>query len=488
MIVLLRSTNRISKLGKKLILLLVTFSSAITLVITGIQLFMDYRVQRDQVETLLERMSILFPPIAAQVWSFDDAQIQLSLDSLAHLPNIERVTVTATDHGTRWTAQSGHSTRQIIRTYPLVYKVKGDDRQIATMEIAAGLDEVYGTLVWQGVTILFSNSIKTFCVVLFIYWVFRQLVTVRIEELDRRVQGLVPHLSNDHQMTPVGLDDRPAHGDELDAVRWAFDDMADRLKLLVLDLNARNQQLAAENRERVRAEMELRETVEKLSRAMVEIERFAYVAAHDLKEPIRSIVSFSQMLDKGYADRLGDEGRELLGFLIQGARHMSSLITDLLDYGACERRRMAVGTVDCNRIVGEIVAGLAALIEQKHAEIVVGPLPVLQADPGQLYQLFHNLLANALKFSRDDRPPRVTVSAERVEDGWLLRVADNGIGIDPQYRDYIFEVFRRLHTRDTFPGTGIGLSICKRVVENHDGRIWLENGNTDGATFCILLP
>lgn len=487
MILLLRSSRRVSTLSKKLIIMLVAFSSGITLVITAVQLFLDYQVQRDQVERLMERMEILFPPLAAEVWSFDSKQLQLSLDSLAQLPDIERISVTALDDGSKWSAQSGLSQRQIVRSYPLFYKVRGEDRQIATIEIAAGLDKVYGTLMWQGVTILLGNGFKTLLVVIFLYGVFRHLVTVRIEELARRVEGLVPQFTNDQVSTPADVPG-PAVGDEIDAVRWAFDDMAKRLRQMVEELNASNRQLVAENLERRRAELELREMVDKLSKAMVELERFAYVAAHDLKEPIRSIVSFSQLLDRRYADQLGDEGRQFLGFVIDAARRMSNLVTDLLDYSRCDKKVMGIAPVDCNQILADALKGLEVMIRQKGAEVVVGHLPRLNADVGQLLQLFMNLLTNSLKFSRPEVAPRVEISAERKEDGWLFSVADNGIGIDPSYGDYVFEVFRRLHTSDAYPGTGIGLAICKRVVENHGGRIWLASSTGEGTTFQFLLP
>jgi len=488
MIVLLDSMRRVSTVGKKLIILIIGFSSLITLFITALQLFVDYRVQRAGVDDLLDRVTVYFPPIAASVWSFNDQQITLSLDSLVNLPYLERATVVASDGGARWTAQSAHSSQQLVRSYDLTHKVRGGSRVIGTIEVAAGLDDVYETLMWQGLAILLSNGLKTFLVAGFMYAAFRHLVTVRIEELARRVKGLVPQVTPDCMTMAEDMPTGPAKGDEIDEVRWAFDGMADRLKLLVADLNARNLQLAAENKVRQQAETELRRVVDQLSKALAEVERFAYVAAHDLKEPIRSIVSFSQLLQRRHGDALGEEGHEYLTFVITEAMRLSSLVNDLLDYSRCEGEAMARAPVDCAQLVGEVVASLQAAVAQKEAEIVVGPLPTILADSGQLRQLFQNLLTNALKFSRTGTTPRVTVVAERVDGLWRFCVSDNGIGIEPQYADYVFEVFRRLHTRDAFPGTGIGLAICKRVVENHGGTIWLSSEPGEGTTFWFTLP
>jgi signal transduction histidine kinase len=377
---------------------------------------------------------------------------------------------------------------QVTRTYPLVHPVRGENRQLATIEIVAGLDSLYTTLLWQGLTILLSNALKTFLVASFMYAAFRHLITLRIEELARRVAGLVPRLTPDCMTFVEDQPDGPAVGDEIDAVRWAFDGMAERLKLLVADLNARNLQLAAENKERQRAETELRDVVAQLSKALVEVERFAYVAAHDLKEPIRSIVSFSQLLKRRYGQALGADADEYLDFIVTEAMRLSSLVTDLLDYSRCETEGMAPADVDCGEAVAEVLESLRTAIASQDAQIEVAPLPRVRADRGQLRQLFQNLVANALKFSRPDVKPHIAIAAERIESAWLFTVADNGIGIEPQYADYIFQMFRRLHTRDKYSGTGIGLAICKRVVENHGGRIWVQSNPGEGTTFFFTLP
>ena len=488
MIVLLQSMRRMSTVSKKLVVLIVAFSSIITLFLTVFQLFLDYRVQRAGMDEMVERISVFLPPLAASVWRFDDQQITLTLESLVNLPVIERARVRVSDGDAAWTAQSAQSEHQQSYSYALTHPVRGEMRTIATLDLVIGLDNLYQTLFWQGVSMLLGNALKTFLVAAFIFAATRRLVTLRIEELARRVAGLVPQMAAECATPVEDVGTGPGRGDEIDAVRWAFDGMAERLKLLVADLGARNQQLAAENRERQRAEAELRDAVGQLSTALVEVERFAYVAAHDLQEPIRSIVSFSQLLERRCGEALSEQGLEYLGFITTEARRLSALVNDLLAYSRCKGESMAHGPVDCGRVLAEVRHGLNQAIADSGAIIESGRLPILPGDGGQLHQLFQNLLSNALKFARPGVPPHISVTAEAQDGQWLFRLADNGIGIDGEYVDYVFEAFRRLHTRDRFPGTGVGLAICKRVVENHGGRLWLESVPGQGTTFLFALP
>jgi len=239
-----------------------------------------------------------------------------------------------------------------------------------------------------------------------------------------------------------------------------------------------------------RPNKDLRDAMDRLSHTMVELERFAYIAAHDLQEPIRSIVSFSQMLERRCAEALGDDGREFLSFIISESHRLSRLVKDLLEYSRCESQSLSLGVVDSNEALEAVRNSLSAAIAQKHATIVVenGPLPTITADPVQFHQLLGNLLGNSLKYVAAGQNPHIRVSAQRRDDGWQFSIADNGIGIEPQYSSYIFEVFRRLHTRDVYSGTGIGLSLCKRVVENHGGRIWVEPAPGGGSIFHFTLP
>ncbi|HZS00744.1 MAG TPA: PAS domain S-box protein [Chloroflexota bacterium] len=246
--------------------------------------------------------------------------------------------------------------------------------------------------------------------------------------------------------------------------------------------------------ERKRAEDELRRTAERLAEQTAELERsnaelqqFAYVASHDLQEPLRMVASYTQLLARRYGDKLDADAQEFINYAVDGARRMQALINDLLVYSRVGTRAVEFEPVDCNAVVDQVVADLGAAIEDERAVVTRGNLPTIMADELQMSQLFQNLIGNAIKF-HGERAPRVDVNAERQGSNWLFSVRDNGIGIEPQYIDRIFVIFQRLHSRAEYPGTGIGLAICKKIVERHGGRIWLESQVGEGTTFYFTLP
>jgi PAS domain S-box-containing protein len=234
-----------------------------------------------------------------------------------------------------------------------------------------------------------------------------------------------------------------------------------------------------------RAAAELRQRAEELERSNAELEQFAYVASHDLSEPLRMVAGFVQLLSDRYTGRLDADADEFIGYTVDGVERMQSLIDDLLAYS-----RVGRATEDRDVGLAEVLAGarraLAAPIAETGAEIEAEPLPIVFGDPRELSQLMQNLLSNAMKFV-EDGPPRVQVSAQRRDEMWELAVADNGIGIEPRHADRIFKMFQRLHGRDAYPGTGIGLAICKKIVERHGGRIWIERGERGGSVFHATL-
>ena len=240
--------------------------------------------------------------------------------------------------------------------------------------------------------------------------------------------------------------------------------------------------------DRKRGETLLRQTAEELQRSNMDLERFAYVAAHDLQEPCRTICSFAQMLEKRHGAQLDHEGREWLGYLTGGALRMRDLIQGLLVYSRVGIAASRFVPVDLGPVVNGIVADLASALTACGGTVEIGPLPTLRADPAQLRQLFLNLIGNGLKFQADGTRPRIGVSAERLEAGWRIAVTDNGIGIDPAYAEDIFVAFRRLHGPDRYPGAGIGLAVVKRIVDTHRGRIEVDSTPGRGSTFRVTLP
>ncbi len=237
---------------------------------------------------------------------------------------------------------------------------------------------------------------------------------------------------------------------------------------------------------------------QRLKRSNEDLERFAFVASHDLQEPLRKIQSFSDLLQKTHADLLTDSGKDLLIRMHGAASRMQILIKDLLVFSRVSNQPVTLVPVPLDEIVSEVLSDLDIVIAEKQATISIGPMPVIQGDALQLRQLVQNLLANALKFSRPGIPPRVQITARpaTISDKpkelrgqfIVLTVSDNGIGFAPEYRDKIFQLFQRLHTRDQYAGTGIGLSICQKVAENHGGQISAASQPGQSATFNVLLP
>ncbi len=224
-----------------------------------------------------------------------------------------------------------------------------------------------------------------------------------------------------------------------------------------------------------------------LQRSNAELEQFAYVASHDLQEPLRKVTSFCQLLQRRYGGQLDERADQYIEFAVDGAKRMQVLINDLLAFSRVGRSTQELGPVPCDAALAGAKANLSAQIGQAGAVIEAGPLPVVRAQLTLMTVVFQNLLSNALKF-KGEQPPRIVVTAERDGAFWSFSVADNGIGIEPQYADRVFLIFQRLHDRAAYPGTGIGLAMCRKIIEYFGGRIWLDTGTADGTRFCFTLP
>lgn len=222
-----------------------------------------------------------------------------------------------------------------------------------------------------------------------------------------------------------------------------------------------------------------------LQRSNQELERFAYVASHDLREPLRTVGSYAQLLRRRYGEHLDESAGEFIEFMVDAVNRMQGLIQDLLGYSRAGRAEKPLQAVPLQPVVDGILRDLGQVIEETGVQIECGELPEVQADPGQITQLLQNLIGNAIKF-RGAELPKVQIDARPDGDDWIIRVRDNGIGIDEDQRERVFEIFQRLHTHDTYPGTGIGLAICKKIVERHGGEIWVE-GSEPGSRFCCRL-
>ncbi|MFC4560347.1 ATP-binding protein [Nocardiopsis mangrovi] len=231
----------------------------------------------------------------------------------------------------------------------------------------------------------------------------------------------------------------------------------------------------------------LERQTDELRRSNLELEQFAYVASHDLQEPLRKVASFCQLLQRRYRGQLDDRADSYIDFAVEGAKRMQTLINDLLAFSRVGRTK-SFTAVDLNAALGDALSSLEARLEEAGAVVTGDEMPVVVGDRTLLTQVFFNLVGNAVKF-RGDRPAAVHLSAERRGDEWVFCCADNGIGIEPQYAERVFVIFQRLHTRDKYGGTGIGLAMCKKIVEFHGGRIWLDTESDEpGTRICWSLP
>jgi len=240
--------------------------------------------------------------------------------------------------------------------------------------------------------------------------------------------------------------------------------------------------------ERKQGEERLKQTMAELDRSNKELEQFAYVTSHDLREPLRMMTSFSQSLEKRYKGKLDSTADEYIHFIVDGAVRMQGLIDDILVYSRVGTRGRPFEQVEMKQVFQEVLLNLKASIDETSAQITHGPLPVIQADPTQMKQVLQNLVGNAIKFSRGGVRPVVHVSARREDREWVFSVRDNGIGIDPELFGRLFNLFQRLHPPDKYPGTGVGLAVTKKIVQRHGGRIWVESEPEKGSTFHFSIP
>ena len=265
----------------------------------------------------------------------------------------------------------------------------------------------------------------------------------------------------------------PYATNELGELSLNFDHMAQALKV------------RQEENETIQAQ--LQEKAEQLSRSNQELEQFAYVASHDLQEPLRMVTSYLQLIEHRYSDVLDDKGKQFIEFAVDGAKRMKLLTNDLLTLSRVTTQGVSLTPdVDVEKVLSQAISNVQVSIKQQQAIITHDALPKVMGDKNQLVQLFQNLLSNALKF-HSDVPPKIHVSSVQEGRYWHFCVEDNGIGIEPEYRERIFTIFQRLHPRSEYEGTGIGLSICQKIVARHEGKIWVQSNMSGGSTFCFTL-
>jgi len=235
------------------------------------------------------------------------------------------------------------------------------------------------------------------------------------------------------------------------------------------------------------AEEDLARKAEELTRSNADLEQFAYVASHDLQEPLRMVASYTQLLAERYCGKLDADADKFIGYATEGALRMQTLVQDLLAFSRVGRKGSTPESVDFNAVWDEVLQNLETAIRESGAVVTRGPLPQVWADRSRVAQVLQNLIANSIKF-RGPEPPAIFVQAERIGDEWSFSVSDNGIGINPEQAEHIFVIFQRLHTRAEYEGNGMGLAICKKIIEHSGGKIWVEANAGPGSVFKFTLP
>lgn len=304
--------------------------------------------------------------------------------------------------------------------------------------------------------------------------------------LARSITGPLNQL--EHSMKVVGegnLDHRIdlASNDEIGLLAGIFDDTVAKLKQTMTSRDSLKEEIAL----RKQYEKQLREKNEELNRSNTELQQFAYVASHDLQEPLRMVASYTQLLQQKYGDKLDDKARKYIHYAADGALRMQRLIHDLLDYSRVSTKGVEFKPEDAHNILGRAIVNLEMMITERNAMVTNGELPMINVDASQIVQVFQNLMSNGIKFCTLEIP-LIHVSAIQSNGSWCFSIKDNGIGIEKAYAEKIFIIFQRLHTREEYPGTGIGLALCKRIIERHGGEIWFESEPNEGTTFHFTLP
>lgn len=284
------------------------------------------------------------------------------------------------------------------------------------------------------------------------------------------------------------LEDAAVEKGRLEEMQRALLNILDDVDVQRASVERTNRILSEEVERRWRTEGELKAHAEALARSNAELEQFAYVASHDLQEPLRKIQSYCQLLERRYKDELDERGKTYINFVVDGSERMQNLVRDLLAFARVRSAAKPLQPTDAGASLQEALGYLETPIQEADAEVRAAPLPLVNADPSQMTQVFQNLISNAIKFRRPDAKPVIDVRAHLEGHLWHFVVRDNGIGIEPAHLERVFVIFQRLHGRGEYPGTGIGLAICKRVIERFGGRIWVESTPGEGSAFHFTVP
>jgi signal transduction histidine kinase len=487
-------------LKHKLTLIVMATSMAALLLVGACFLIYELVTTPQAVARNLSSLASVIASSSTAALVFDDQNaVQETLNGLRATPNITTAFIyreNGSPYAGYWRDGTKASPPQCLRDSPpyrhvgqyveICQKIELRGKTIGTIALRSDLSEAYARL-QNYATIVGLAFLASLLVGLLISWGVQRLVSSPILDLAKVARRV-------SQEQNYALRAQTENRDEIGELFDRFNEMLRQieqrnieLKDAQTELQKHVTELQHEVVERRRAEETLAGITIELQRSNAELEQFAYVASHDLQEPLRLITGYSQLLAKRYHGRLDDTASEYIDFAVDGAKRMQELITDLLIYSRVGTRGKPYEAVDCELILVATLRSLTVAAEESSAKITHDPLPVIWGDAGQIGQLFQNLIGNSIKYC-NTRAPEIHVSCQRDGDYWRFAVRDNGIGIDPRYADRVFVIFQRLHSKDEYPGTGIGLALCKKIIERHGGRIWLESQPGQGSIFYFTIP
>jgi signal transduction histidine kinase len=359
----------------------------------------------------------------------------------------------------------------------LFHRIEQNKETIGTVYLRANLLQLTRMISYASIVFLVMGI--SLCIGLWISAKLQSVISKPILEIAAVARAVIN--KKDYTLRANKLND-----DEIGFLTVAFNQMLTHIEERDARLLAINQSLQEEIEERTHAQEALKKNIEELARSNAELEQFAYVSSHDLQEPLRMVASYTQLLEKRYGDKFDSKGELFLHYIVDGAKRMQQLIDDLLTFSRVGAHHQSLRPVSSQGALDVALLNLKHAIDESGAQIKRENLPKVIGDTTQLAQLFQNLISNAIKF-RGDKVPFIEIDAKKKNSFWLFMVRDNGIGIDADHFDRIFLVFQRLHGRGEYPGSGIGLAICKKIVELHGGQIWVESKVGHGSAFCFTL-
>jgi signal transduction histidine kinase len=473
-----RPLPRNNGIARRFVVALVLFSSAITTVITAVELYLDYRTDIRGIDERIESIrAVDLHTLTESVWVADRSQVQSHLDGLLHLGDIEYLAIDV-DGQTQWLAGARKSLRHIERSFTLIRTYRGRGVNIGELHVVASVDGVLGRLWSRFAVILVSNGVKTILVVVFALIVLQAMVERHLEHLSAHLQHVRTNLADMGELRLRRAKTGRWRPDALDNVSHAVNAMQQDIQASHAEINALNQSLD----ERVR------QRTAELAAANAELETFTYAASHELRAPLRGIDSYSQILLDDHAAALGPEGLSHLHRMRRAIHRMSQLIDDLLKLSRVWRTTLIRTDIDLSAMASEIAEDLQRQAPGRPAEWRIQDGIRVVADGGLIRLVLENLLGNAFKYTRDAALTRIELGAARIDNGVEFCVRDNGAGFDMTSADKLFQPFQRLHGQEEFEGTGVGLATVWRIVQRHGGRVRASSEPRKGATFYVFLP